>query len=191
MDYVYFITHPEVQLDPAVPVPQWSLSDRGRARMRSALQQPWIASLTSLYCSTEPKATEGAEILAHHLALPVHQKADLGENDRSATGFLRPPEFEQVVDCFFAEPQTSVRGWETAQSAQRRIVRTVAEVLKDALPGNVAIIAHGAVGTLLLCHYAGYPIARRYDQPGTGGGNYFVFEAVSKRITQAWKPIDV
>jgi hypothetical protein len=30
---VFFITHPDVAIDPAVPTPDWLLNERGRARM--------------------------------------------------------------------------------------------------------------------------------------------------------------
>ena len=89
MKSVYFITHPEVAIDPAVPVPQWSLSETGRQRMRRLLTQPWVDTITAVYSSTERKAVEGAAILAEHLALPVHPLEARGENDRSATGFSR------------------------------------------------------------------------------------------------------
>ena len=45
MKIVYFITHPEVMIDPKVPVPHWPLSERGLVRMRRLLQQPWVAKL--------------------------------------------------------------------------------------------------------------------------------------------------
>src|SRR5262249_4372056 len=122
MKIVYFITHPEVMIDPQVPVPHWPLSERGLVRMRRLLKQPWVAELTSIYCSTEQKAIDGASVLAAHLALPVQRVAGLGENDRSSTGFLLPVEFKAVVEQFFAHPHESVRGWETAAAAQRRIV---------------------------------------------------------------------
>jgi hypothetical protein len=47
------------------------------------------------------------------------------ENDRSATGFLPPDEFETVANRLFAEPLVSIRGWERAIDAQLRIVREV------------------------------------------------------------------
>jgi len=40
MSLVYFVTHPDVEIDPAVPVPQWPLSARGRARMTTLLAKP-------------------------------------------------------------------------------------------------------------------------------------------------------
>ena len=191
MKTVYFITHPEVVINPSVPVPQWPLSAQGLARMRRLLRQPWVAQITAVYCSTEQKAIDGAALLAAHLGLPVSHVADLGEHDRSATGYLPVPEFERVVDQFFAHPTVSIRGWEPAAVAQQRIVRAVTAILaQEGAAGTIAIVAHGGVGTLLLCALAGYAIDRRYEQPGTGGGNYYAFDAQAWVMRHGWRPID-
>ena len=118
MASVFFITHPDVLIDPAVPVPDWPLSPRGVARMHAMLGQPWIAGIVAVCSSTERKARDGAAILAAHLGLLPVARADLGENDRSATGYLPKPQFEATADAFFAHPETSVRGWERAIDAQ-------------------------------------------------------------------------
>jgi broad specificity phosphatase PhoE len=165
-----------------VPVPRWPLSELGKQRMRAGLQQPWVREVTSVYCSAEQKAIDGAAILAEHLSLPFHEVEALGENDRSATGFLPPDESERVADEFFARPHESVRGWERAVDAQSRIVRAVEQIQDD---GTVAIVSHGAVGTLLYCHLAGEAIARRWDQPPNGGGNYYRF-TLSPRAAHFW-----
>ena len=68
--------------------------------------------------------------------------------------------------------------------AQSRIVRAVEQIGKTE-NGNVAIVSHGAVGTLLYCHLAGEPIARRWDQPPNGGGNYYRF-TLSPRAAHFW-----
>ena len=34
MSLVYFTTHPDVAIDPDVPVPRWLLSTRGKERMK-------------------------------------------------------------------------------------------------------------------------------------------------------------
>jgi broad specificity phosphatase PhoE len=118
--------------------------------------------------------------------------AGLGENDRSATGFLGIEEFEATVDAFFAQPQTSVRGWEPAADAQARIVRAVEQVISQA-PDNddVAIVGHGGTGTLLYCHLAGVPISRHHDQPPTNGGNWFDFDWANRKLLHAgWQSID-
>jgi hypothetical protein len=55
------------------------------------------------------------------------------ENDRSATGFLPPPEFEAVADAFFVRPLESVRGQYTAGAVEGEAVTAYLEAL-EALP---------------------------------------------------------
>jgi broad specificity phosphatase PhoE len=187
---LYFITHPNVVVSRDVPVPRWPLSELGRKRMRAGLRQPWVREITAVYCSSEQKAIDGAEILAGHLALDFTQVAELGENDRSATGFLPPEEFERVADQFFASPDQSIRGWERAIDAQSRVVRAVERIAEQNSRGAVALVSHGAVGTLLYCHLAGEPIARRWDQPPNGGGNYYCFSLAPSRVFSWWREFD-
>ena len=187
----YFITHPNVVISRQVPVPRWPLSELGKQRMRAGLAQPWVREVTAVYCSTEQKAIDGAEILAQHLGLRFTEIPALGENDRSATGFLPPDEFERIADQFFASPNESVRGWERAIDAQVRVVQAVEQIDKqDKTAGAIAIVAHGAVGTLLYCHLAGEPISRRWDQPPNGGGNYYPFTLSPRAAHSWWKAID-
>lgn len=188
---LYFITHPNVVVSRDVPVPRWPLCELGRERMRAGLRQPWVRDITAVYCSTEQKAIDGAEILVGHLALGFTQLAELGENDRSATGFLPPEEFERVADQFFASPDKSIRGWERAADAQSRVVRAVERIAAQDSGGAIAIVSHGAVGTLLYCHLAGEPIARRWDQPPNGGGNYYGFTLAPPRVFSSWLAFDV
>ncbi len=153
--------------------------------MARCYRLPWVPGLTAVYSSAERKALDGAGILAAAVGLPVRVRVELGENDRSATGYLPPAEFEATADRFFAEPETAVRGWARAVDEQRRIVAAVAAETT----GEIAIVSHGAVGALLLAHLLGRPISRRLDQPGTGGGNLFAFEAASRTIVHGWQPI--
>jgi broad specificity phosphatase PhoE len=191
MTIVHFITHPEVAIDPAVPVPDWPLSERGRDRMRRLLERPWVGTVATVFSSAERKARDAAAILAAHRGLPVTIIDGLGENDRSATGYLPRAEFEAVADAFFARPQESVRGWERAADAQARIVAAVERAIALArLEGDVAILSHGGVGALLLCHLTGMPISRAADQPGEGGGNVFAFEAATRRLLRGWRRME-
>jgi broad specificity phosphatase PhoE len=188
---IYFITHPDVVIDPTVPVPQWPLSAQGRRRMQCLLHHDWLAHVEALYCSTEQKAIDGATILSEATGVPLHTVAALGENDRSATGYLPQAEFEATVDAFFARPHESIRGWERAIDAQARIVEAVAHLASTAPgAGPIAIVSHGGVGTLLLCHLKGQPISRREEQPGTTGGHYFLCHIPEGRLIHGWRPID-
>jgi broad specificity phosphatase PhoE len=187
----YFITHPDVVINPAIPVARWPLSRRGRMRMLRVLENPWVSGVSAIYCSTEQKAIDAAAIISEALGIPYTAIPELGENDRSTTGYLSEPEFNAVVDEFFRRPEESVRGWERAVDAQQRIIAGTKAVL-EAMPvdGNVAIVAHGGTGTLLLCHLAGIPISRDCDQPRTNGGNYFAFDLMTFRLLHGWRSID-
>jgi broad specificity phosphatase PhoE len=188
---VYFISHPDVVVSAEVPVTQWPLSATGIGRMRGALAQPWVRTLSALYSSAETKAVDAVRILAADRGLPWTEISALGEIDRAATGFLPPPEFERVADAFFAQPETSVRGWERAVDAQRRIVAAVAAIVRDdASAGAIGIVSHGAVGALLYCALTGARIDRRFDQPHRGGCCYLTFPAASPHACAWWRPID-
>ena len=189
MPIVYYITHPQVQIDPSIPVPEWGLSDIGRARASAMLEQPWVGSIRRIVASAERKAIETAEILARHLGLTVELREAMRENDRSATGFLPPPEFEAVADQFFANPHKSIRGWERAIDAQQRIVGEVEAVLDAADSGDIVFVGHGGVGTLLLLSLSGREISREADQPA-GGGNYFAYDVGAHSVVHGWRPID-
>lgn len=158
--------------------------------MARMLVLPWAASLGAVWCSTERKARDGAAILAGGLGLPVAESAELGENDRSATGYLPRTEFETVADLFFANPGESVRGWERAVDAQARVVSAVNHVMDVCAEDSVAIVSHGGVGALLLCHLLRRPIGREHDQPANGGGNYYAFDAGTRLLRHGWTPID-
>ena len=53
METVFYITHPDVLIDPAVAVPEWPLNARGRARMHKMLDQNWVAGIVHVASSTE------------------------------------------------------------------------------------------------------------------------------------------
>ena len=141
----YLITHPDVVISREVPVPRWPLSERGLERMRRGLRQPWLQGTSAIYCSTEQKAIDAARILGDHLGLPWTEVEELGENDRSATGFLPPPEFEQVANAFFADPTGSVRGWERACDAQSRMVRAVEAIRGGMSPEQQVVVDQALV----------------------------------------------
>lgn len=181
---VHWISHPEVEIDPGRAVPRWRLAPRGIARMRALAEAPALAGVASVWASTETKAIEGAGLLAGALGLGVGVHPGLGENDRGATGYLPREEFERVADAFFARPAESVRGWERAADAQARVVAAVAAVLAAAPPGDVAIVAHGGVGALLLGALSGQPISRALDQPGQGCR--FAFGRADRALRHGW-----
>lgn len=185
-----YLTHPQVEIDPNVPVPEWGLSSRGRERIDAILGRPWLKGLKRIVASEERKAIETGERIAASLGITCQTFPDMGENDRSATGFLKPDVFERAADAFFAHPTRSWNGWERAVDAQARIVVAVEHVLQaHDSGGDMIFVGHGAVGTLLKCHLARRPISRHEDQQ-PGGGNVFAFSLADRRMFCDWTPIE-
>lgn len=182
----YVVTHPEVVVDPTIPVTQWRLNAAGLARAARLSSLPWAASVERIVCSTERKAVETAAALGGDLGLEWVSDPELGEIDRSSTGFLPAAEHEATADAVFARPGERVRGWESAEEAQRRIVRAV---LRWTAVADVptAYVCHGAVGTLLWCALSGNPIDRRHDQPGQG--SWYAFDPWAWTASEPWQRI--
>lgn len=185
-----YLSHPQVVIDPAVDVRKWSLNTLGRSRVAALAASDALRGTTLIVSSAETKALETARLLAAALKCELQVRGRMHENDRSATGFLPPEEFEVVADQFFAYPDRSVRGWETAAAAQVRIFDEVQESLRCHKDGDVLFVGHGGVGTLLFCQLSHVPIGREYDQGPGGGGCYFEFSGLQSRPTTGWRRME-
>ena len=183
-----YISHPDVVVDPDVPVERWVLSARGRARLAELVGRPWVATIGRVVTSAETKARQTADALAAVRGLAVEVRQDLGEIDRSATGYLPAAQHDALADACFAAPAVSASGWERAVDAQARMIAALEDLFTDELDGDVAIVGHGGVGTLWYCHLAGVPIDRRLDQPGQG--HWFSVDAPTRRVLHRWRPFE-
>jgi broad specificity phosphatase PhoE len=191
MSTIYFLAHPEVVIDPQVPVPQWTLSDVGRSRMESFCERAaWLSELTRLVSSAETKAVDGAKIVQNRYGLPLHKDSQYNELDRSATGYLSKVEHGVVSKAAFANPQISVRGWETTADAQQRVVGAVISLAQTYPTDTILISSHGGVGTLLLCRLLGDSISTKHAMQNPGGGCYFSFDSQTQTPRSHWIDID-
>ena len=192
MKQIFVITHPDVVIDPNVPVPRWPLSEKGRQRMGHVLNAPWLNSVTAVYASDEQKAVDGAKIIADRLRLNVIEIADLGEVDRSSTGYMPQKEHDHNGRMLFLHPEKSVDGWETAIDAQARMVNGVEKlVAEDQTSGALVIVTHGAVGSFLMSHLKKRPITLDDSPEIEGGGGIFSYDAQSGEILSGWADIDL
>jgi broad specificity phosphatase PhoE len=192
--YALYVTHPQVVMDPAVPVPRWGLSPVGTARAHAFAAHPLLAGVARIVSSDERKAVELAGIIAEATAAPVSVDVDCGENDRSSTGFVPPDRFEELANAFFAYPDQSTEGWETARHAQARIVSAFERALATHdLATPLVFTGHGAVGTLLKCHLDNRTLSRDEDQRrigDPGGGNVFVVRLADRNLLCDWTPME-
>ncbi len=191
MASLIFITHPEVVIDPNQPIPEWPLNATGRARMERFTSMLADGDVSAVYASTERKAMDGAAIVAERLGLSYGTAEELGENDRSATGYIAPPEFWEVVAEFFRRPHESIRGWERAIDAQARIVDAVRRILReDETAGDIVVVSHGGVGALLTAHLQKVEIGKESRPQHPGGGCFIVIDRDSFTMTQDWRAIE-
>ncbi|WP_112661853.1 histidine phosphatase family protein [Microvirga flavescens] len=191
MSRLIFITHPEVIIDPNQPIPEWPLSEVGRCRMERFTESLAGDDIRAVYASTERKALDGAAVVAEKFGLTVKTDPDLGENDRSATGYIAPPEFWDVVREFFDHPTRSVRGWERAIDAQTRIVRAMTRVLRSERgEGDIVVVSHGAVGCLLTAHLQRVAIGQESRPTHPGGGCYLILDRDPLAIRSGWHAIE-
>lgn len=187
MARAFYITHPQVVIDPAVPVGDWRLTSIGAARVAElAARMPQRPM--HVVASAERKALETAWPLAAKAGRALEVRPLMHENDRSATGFLPGPAFEKMADAFFARPDDAVRGWEPASAAQARILAEVKAVMQAQPDRELVFCGHGAVGTLLYCALAGQEISRRWDQ--AGGGHWYAFDTDTLVPEDHWQPLE-
>lgn len=190
MPRIYFLTHPQVVIDPAVPVPRWPLSEVGRRRAHLFADRLTDGAVTAVWSSSERKALDGGAIIAGRLGVQHRIDPELGENDRSATGYIAPPEFWEVVAAFLGKPDESVRGWETARHAQRRIVTALHRLARDEpTRGDIVVVSHGGVGELLMAHLQGVEIGAQDRPQHAGGGCWIEIDRASFDVLAGWTNI--
>ncbi len=186
MATLWYVSHPEVRIDPAVPVPRWGLTDTGRSRAHAMCRQPWVGAIERIITSDETKALELAAIVGAHRSLPVEVRPTTAETDRRSTGFVPQAEHDALAAAWFAEPEVSPSGWEPAGAVQARVTRALADLLEGATSAMIA--GHGGAGTLWWCHLMGVPIEAFRDQPSPG--HYYAVDLATRRPVHGWRRID-
>ncbi len=158
------IKHALPEIVPEVPAPQWHLSEAGR--VQANLLADWLTDVCTavIVTSREPKATQTATILSTQLGCPYVEAENLHEHDRTNEGWLADAEFRSRVREMMAEPARLMFGLETADDAMSRFARGVDSVLKDHPSGNVAIVAHGTVISLLVSRRCGVDAFGLWDR---------------------------
>ncbi len=139
-----------------VPASQWHLSAAGRRRCERLAGRLAAYDLAAIITSEEPKAVETGQIVARILDLPCETAAGLHEHERGVvTDMGNEGEFQDQVARLFEQPDKLVMGYETADQAHARFAAAVADIARQHASGNVAIVSHGTVITLLIARANG------------------------------------
>ncbi len=191
MSLIYYVTHPQVVIDPSIAIEHWTITDEAVARVRQMLTQPWVGSVRRIISSHETKAVVTSKMIGQHQSVAVEIRDGLGEIDRTKTGYVPADEYDRLTDEFFAEPLKSAQGWERAVDCQSRIVQGLEDLFTpstDQADDDTIVVGHGGIGTLWYCALAALPIARKWDQPGQG--HYFSVDQVTRKPIHHWRAIE-
>ena len=154
MRQLILVKHSAPLIDRQKPSHEWVLSEEGKQRCGPLAESLRQFAPTTIVTSTEPKAKGTAELIGQALGVTVEEANDLYEHDRSNVPHMEGAEFQSAVALFFNEPDELVLGEETASEALERISWAVEDVVaKHPGEGNLVIVSHGTVITLLVAHH--------------------------------------
>ena len=108
---------PPPRIVPRVVSHRWVLAEEECRRCDWLTDELTAQGVTRLYSSLEPKALETAALVAVKIGLAVEPGRDLHENDRTGMGFVGPDVLQRRLREFFAQPDRTVIGNETANGA--------------------------------------------------------------------------
>ena len=119
--------------------------------------------LSAVYCSNLARAVQSAQILAEPHNLSPVRRADLRERSFGLWEGMTfreirekyPDEFSAWADNPLA---ASPLGGETTPEVRDRVIRAVDSILHGHTGQQVAIVAHGGVNRIILCHILGIPL---------------------------------
>jgi broad specificity phosphatase PhoE len=188
--FVWIITHADVVIDPQVPVPDWGLNPRGAAR-HAALAGTWNRTRPApdaVWSAPSARRATAPRILAGAFGLTARTDADLGENDRSATGFIPEPEFSGVADSSSPIRTRAFAAGNARATRRRGSWRRWRVVAKTQGTGEIAIVTHGAVSTLLALRAARSSDRRNLGPGIAGGGGICAVDGTGLR--RGWRAIE-
>jgi broad specificity phosphatase PhoE len=150
MRRLVLIRHSLPEIDPDVPARAWHLSEEGCRRCVLLAEEVSAHAPAGVVTSEEPKAIETGQIVADHLGLHWETAGGLHEHERPWALWEGREAFEAKVAQFFQRPESLVFGEETADQAGRRFRAALDQVLQKHGRGDMAVVSHGTVMTLLV-----------------------------------------
>ena len=144
MRELLLIKHAPPEITPEVISHRWVLSAAGRARCDWLAEVCRSRGVASIFASPEPKTLETAALVAMALELPFRPLDGLQENDRTGLGFVAPGVLEARIAAFFAHPDATVIGGESAHSVLMRFQAAIDVAARRSTDGAVAVVTHGA-----------------------------------------------
>lgn len=121
------------------------------------------SGLRAVYCSSLSRAIQSAEIIARPFGLQPVEVADLRERSFGIWEGMSFSEIrEQYPEEFASWAQNPLAyapvGGETTLEVRDRVVKAISEIVGQHAGGEIAVVAHGGVNRIMLCHILGMPL---------------------------------
>ncbi len=119
--------------------------------------------LKAVYCSDLKRAIKSAEIIAepHSLnssVVPALRERNFGLWEGLSFDEIRE-KYTREFDAWAGNPfQFSPMGGETTLEMQERVINALEKIIGNHHGENIAIVAHGGVNRIILCHILGIPL---------------------------------
>jgi len=119
--------------------------------------------LRAVYCSNLSRAIQSAEVIAQPFGLQPIEVADLRERSFGIWEGMSFSEIREQYPKEFAswaqDPLAySPVGGETTLAVRDRAIKVVSEIVKRHAGEEIAVVAHGGVNRIILCHILGMPL---------------------------------
>ena len=121
------------------------------------------SGLRAVYCSGLGRAVQSAEIIAEQFGLLPIRVADLRERSFGLWEGMTFSEIrEQYPEEFAAWADNPLAyspiGGETTLEVRDRVISVISEIAEKHAGEEVAVVAHGGVNRIILCHILGIPL---------------------------------
>lgn len=119
--------------------------------------------LEAVYCSNLSRAVRSAEIIAEPYGLQPVETPDFRERNFGMWEGMTFKEIKEKCPEEFASwadnpLKYSPSGGESTIEVKNRIIPPLNRILSDHKGENIAVVAHGGVNRIILCHFLGIPL---------------------------------
>jgi broad specificity phosphatase PhoE len=131
----------------------------------SSTAEPDAPGLTAVYCSNLSRASVSAEIIAGKFGLKPIPIADLNERNFGVWEGMTFSEIKEKYPVEFKlwseDPlRFSPPDGESTLKVRDRVIRALEGIINNhnGKDQNIAVVAHGGVNRIILCHFLGIPL---------------------------------
>jgi broad specificity phosphatase PhoE len=190
MAEIFLLNHAETTLESNKLIEEWTLSPVGIKHAEELGSRLIEFGIARIIASKEPKALQTAKIIAKNLSIEDVEIYDgIEELHRNLPEIVPIDTFKDMVKQTFHRANESVNGWESASTAQQRIVEALRQIGEDDPDKKVLIVSHSLVTKLAELSIRGNKISYPDDdrELWNGAGRFLQIDTRSWSISQDWQ----